>query len=252
MFSGDLCRNPKQIMATTLGVLRVCVKCLRPPTKRLGRLCVVSAVSKQQQRNHTIVMERVFPLPAGKDGGLPHPNDVNETHKILRHVEIVEYPTELACILTDYVEGIGIRGDLVKVKKEVFHNDLYPAGLAVYASPENIDEFEEERKAKGIDKSEMRLGVFARMAIKELNHMHLEIPMNDKVEWTLDKQHVQVAFRTQGIELLEECLVLPEEPISTFQDLVVKVWINGLESVDVKATIVPISQKFAPAKAVKK
>ena len=41
---------------------------------------------------------------------------------------------------------MGIRGDLVKVQRTVFHEELYPASLAVYASPENIAEFEEERK----------------------------------------------------------------------------------------------------------
>ena len=34
----------------------------------------------------------------------------------------------------------------MKVKRHIFHQELYPASLAVYASPENIAEFEEERK----------------------------------------------------------------------------------------------------------
>ena len=45
-----------------------------------------------------------------------------------------------------YKSGIGIRGDVVSVKRDLFHNELFPGGLAVYASPENIEEFEEERR----------------------------------------------------------------------------------------------------------
>ncbi|XP_059139138.1 large ribosomal subunit protein bL9m-like [Physella acuta] len=216
-------------------------------------LCLAACVTRQQTRNHTIVMERVIPIPPGKDGGLPNVRDMNELYKILRHVKTVYYPSQMSCILTDFVEGLGIRGDVVKVKRNMFHDQLFPAGLAVYASPQNLKEFEEERKALGIEKAETRLGVLARMTMKELNHMNLQIPMNENVEWVLTKEHVQVAFRTQGVEMLEQCIQLPEEEITTFQDLTVKVTINGLETVTVKATIVPISEKFVtPASKIGK
>ena len=34
-------------------------------------------------------------------------------------------------------------------------------------------------------------------ALKELNHLDLEVPMNTNQDWTVDKTHVQVAFRLQ-------------------------------------------------------
>lgn len=40
---------------------------------------------------------------------------------------------------------LGVRGDLVSVKKSVGRNQLLPQGLAVYASPENRKLFEEEK-----------------------------------------------------------------------------------------------------------
>ncbi|CAG5116690.1 unnamed protein product [Candidula unifasciata] len=232
-------------MAATVRMVGSCVRCLRAPSQSLKQLCAASNTWKQQQRNHTIIMERVFPIPPGKDGGLPPESEMNELHKILRHVEIVAYPKEMSCILTDFVEGLGIRGDIVKVDRDVFHLELFPADLAVYASPENIQEFEEERKAKGIEKAESRLGVFARMTMKELNHMTLEIPMNPKTSWTLTKKHVLVAFRLQEVELDEDCIMLPEEPVTGFQDLTVEVVINKLETVKIQAKIVPVSDKYA-------
>lgn len=41
--------------------------------------------------------------------------------------------------------GLGVRGDLVSVKKSLGRNRLLPRGLAVYASPENKKLFEEEK-----------------------------------------------------------------------------------------------------------
>ncbi|RUS70535.1 hypothetical protein EGW08_021701, partial [Elysia chlorotica] len=141
----------------------ICTACFRGILMSPRAMLPRQAAWLQQKRHRTIVMERVFPVPLGKHGGLPGPDEVNELHKILRPVERLVYPQEMECILTDFVEGVGIRGDLVKVKRSVFHEELYPASLAVYASPENIAEFEEERKAKGIERLESRLGVFARM-----------------------------------------------------------------------------------------
>ena len=50
-------------------------------------------------------MERIFPVPSGKNGGLPGSDEVNELHKILRPLESLRYPQEMECILTDFVEG---------------------------------------------------------------------------------------------------------------------------------------------------
>ena len=40
-----------------------------------------------------------------------------------------------------HVPGIGYKHELVTVKRKLFRNILYPSGLALYASPENIKEY---------------------------------------------------------------------------------------------------------------
>ena len=42
--------------------------------------------------------------------------------------------------------GVGVRGDTVTVKRRLFRGKLYPTGLAVYASPENLEKFAKERE----------------------------------------------------------------------------------------------------------
>lgn len=44
-----------------------------------------------------------------------------------------------------FLAELGVRGDLVSVKKSMGRNQLLPQGLAVYASPENKKLFEEEK-----------------------------------------------------------------------------------------------------------
>lgn len=44
-------------------------------------------------------------------------------------------------ILFLLVAGIGYKHELVSVKRKLFRKILYPAGMAMYASPENIKEF---------------------------------------------------------------------------------------------------------------
>nr|KAG5689185.1 hypothetical protein BaRGS_004019 [Batillaria attramentaria] len=59
--------------------------------------------------------------------------------------------------------SVGVRGEQVLVKRSLFRNKLYPAGLAVYATPDNLAMFAEEKKAKGLKEDEKSLGVFAEM-----------------------------------------------------------------------------------------
>lgn len=197
----------------------------------------------------TYVVERLWMLPEGPKGGRPEWEQMNELYKILQVKEVVTYPVDMDCLLTDFVDGLGIRGDKVSVKREQFHDELYPEGLAVYASPHNIAEFEEERKAQGIEGEATRLGVNARMAMKELNNMSLTIHLKEGGAWTsLTTKHVQVAFRLKGIELEEECIILPEEAATDFGELEITVIVNNIESIKVLANLEPIGDMFAAKK----
>ena len=43
---------------------------------------------------------------------------------------------------TIFVTDVGFKGAVVEVTKRRFRSELYPKGLAVYASPENLAEYE--------------------------------------------------------------------------------------------------------------
>ncbi|XP_028645590.1 39S ribosomal protein L9, mitochondrial isoform X2 [Grammomys surdaster] len=92
----------------------------------------------------TVIVERWWKVPLAGEGRKPR---LHRRHRVYKLVEDTKRRPKdnLELILTQSVYEIGVRGDLVSVKKSVGRNKLLPQGLAVYASPENRKLFEEEK-----------------------------------------------------------------------------------------------------------
>ncbi|XP_064596348.1 large ribosomal subunit protein bL9m-like [Liolophura sinensis] len=189
-----------------------------------------------EQRRNTIVVKRMYPPRLPKQGHRPR---VRSMQKILQMVDVEHaHPKpDIQCILTDDVEGVGNRGDLLYVKRRLFRNYLYPAGFAKYASPENIAEWKQLRQESGEERETAVESVYAKMTAKKLFGMFLPVPMSGDNPWILNKTHVKVAFRRMYVELTEDCIELPDEEITEPRDLEIKVTINGTLTVPVKARI---------------
>ncbi|XP_049662096.1 39S ribosomal protein L9, mitochondrial isoform X2 [Accipiter gentilis] len=169
---------------------------------------LLRAASRALSLSHsrgTVVVERWWQVPLSKEGQQPrlHPR----RHRIYRLVEDTKHlpKTNLELILTQSVENLGNRGDVVSVKKSLGRNKLLPQGLAVYASPENRKMFEEEKKLRQEGKLE--------------------------------------ALQTQSGEKLRvfvppHALKLPEEPITRWGEYWCDVTVNGLETVRVPMSVV--------------
>ncbi|PVD36205.1 hypothetical protein C0Q70_03180 [Pomacea canaliculata] len=183
----------------------------------------------------TVIVERMYPPKLAKIGKKP---SLQARNKVLKFVCRVhdEKTADISCILTDFVEGVGIRGDLVTVKRRLFRNKLYPAGLAVYASPENIERFKKDENDLRNQK-ESRLGVFAEMTLKQLSGMYLRIPMSGDNPWILNKTHIRVALRKASVEVKDECITLPTQAITEPGEITFQVTINGLKSVLVRGMV---------------
>ncbi|ELU05321.1 hypothetical protein CAPTEDRAFT_212057 [Capitella teleta] len=140
-------------------------------------------------------------------------------------------------ILTVDIEGIGFKGETVTVSKRVGRNYLLISGAAVYVTPENLAKWAEIRKnlPKTVTQS-----IWARKTMRRLSEMNLPIPMHPRHPWTLSPAHVVVAFRKQGVELNESCIILPEEPIKEHGPAEFQVLVNGKDTVEIHALIFPI------------
>uniref|UniRef100_A0A3Q1MBQ0 Large ribosomal subunit protein bL9m n=1 Tax=Bos taurus TaxID=9913 RepID=A0A3Q1MBQ0_BOVIN len=135
----------------------------------------------------TVIVERWWKVPLAGEGRKPR---LHRRHRVYKLVEDTKHrPKEnLELILTQSVDELGVRGDLVSVKKSVGRNRLLPEGLAVYASPENKKLFEEEKlvspKRKQRDSRDMKF----------LRSCHLEVGMKNNVKWELNPEIVARHF----------------------------------------------------------
>ncbi|XP_069734459.1 large ribosomal subunit protein bL9m [Phaenicophaeus curvirostris] len=199
---------------------------------------LVRALSLSHGRG-TVVVERWWQVPLSKVGRPPrlHPR----RHRIYRLVEDTKHlpkaPLEL--ILTQSVENLGNRGDVVSVKKHLGRNKLLPQGLAVYASPENRRLFEEEKKLRQEGKLEAVQTQSGERTIKFLKSCRLEVGMKNNVKWELNAEIVaRHFFKNLRVHVPPHSLRLPEEPITRWGEYWCEVTVNGLDTVRVPMDVV--------------
>ncbi|XP_028358974.1 39S ribosomal protein L9, mitochondrial isoform X2 [Phyllostomus discolor] len=152
----------------------------------------------------TVIVERWWKVPLAGEGRKPR---LHRRHRVYKLVEDTKHrPKEnLELILTQSVEELGVRGDVVSVKKSVGRNRLLPQGLAVYASPENKKLFEEEKL--------------------------------QRQEGKLEKIQTK-AGEALGVVVAPHALKLPEEPITRWGEYWCEVTVNGLDTVRVPMSVV--------------
>jgi len=162
---------------------------------------------------------------------------------------------ELEVILTDFVAGLGNRGDRITMKQKAAYHQLLLPGLAVYASPENIKKFSHLTDAA--DYKPKYSSPFVQETVNILKNTNVIILMNKGIPWTIEPWHIRMSFRKAGIHVPEEAILLPEEPIcgpnmeleNKFFEVVVT--INNTEKVPVKCVIhhwsTYVSDKLPPA-----
>ncbi|XP_030329905.1 39S ribosomal protein L9, mitochondrial [Strigops habroptila] len=202
---------------------------------------LVRAASRALSLSHgrgTVVVERWWQVPLSKEGRPPrlHPR----RHRVYRLVEDTKHQPkgELELILTQAVEGLGRRGDLVSVKKHVGRNKLLPQGLAVYASPENRKMFEEE-KLHQEGKLEVQQTQSGERTLKFLKSCRLEVGMKNNVKWELNNEIVaRHFFKNLRVFVPPHALKLPEEPITRWGDYWCDVTVNRLDTVRVPMAVV--------------
>ncbi|XP_004404332.1 PREDICTED: 39S ribosomal protein L9, mitochondrial [Odobenus rosmarus divergens] len=186
----------------------------------------------------TVIVERWWKVPLAGEGRKPR---LHRRHRVYKLVEDTKHGPKgsLELILTQSVEGLGVRGDLVSVKKSLGRNQLLPQGLAVYASPENKKLFEEEKLLRQEGKLERIQTKAGEMTVKFLRSCHLEVGMKNNVKWELNPEIVaRHFFKNLGVVAAPHALKLPEEPITRWGEYWCEVTVNGLDTVRVPMSVV--------------
>ena len=95
---------------------------------------------------------------------------------------------------------------------EKAHKELMYPGLAVYASPENLEIYKDiiipEDAVQFSSKSVQR-------SYPELSRKVICLKMHDVNPWTVEKWHIRVALRKHGIHVNDDsCISINAQPIS--------------------------------------
>ncbi|CAN0361570.1 large ribosomal subunit protein bL9m [Lampetra fluviatilis] len=186
-----------------------------------------------------VIVERWWQVPLAKLGKPPR---LTSRHRIYRFVEDTKTRPKdlLELILTRRVPGYGHRGEVVRVSKPFGRNKLLATGQAVYASPENLRLFQEEKLNPATAKEDTTQTWTALQTMEHLKSSRFEVQIKADAEWQLTEEIVRRRFeRNLGVFVASHALKLPDEPITRFGEYWCEVTFNGLDTVRVPMHVVP-------------
>lgn len=142
-------------------------------------------------------------------------------------------------ILKEDVKDLGVMGTIVDVKNGYGRNYLIPRNLAVEANPNNVKEFEHQKKAilvkakKVIRTMEDLAARISQIAVS----IEAQAGEEDKLFGSVTSKDIAEAIAAQGVEVDKRKIVL-EEPIKRLgsYDVVVKVHPEVTATVKVEVT----------------
>lgn len=130
----------------------------------------------------------------------------NEKPKVLRGRHYVydlvkdtniEKQPDINLILTSFVDGYGQVGDNIKVKPTIAYNKLLLPGLAVYATPENIQKYS---NVENKDDKVVHSSPFAQR-VSNFVIITVELPYNEVVKSRKYRQllYMEIRYRQVGL-----------------------------------------------------
>jgi len=205
---------------------------------------ILNPISLQMadQIRTTYILKRKWEPRLDKQNRMPKPlKTKNFVYELVEHVDSKKEPN-LELILTHYVEGIGMKGDVVTVRPHFGRQKLLMQGLAVYASSENLKKFADQ-KSSG-DRQELKHSSrFSELTRRELARQVLCVAVNNENPWTIEKWHIRAAFRRAGFWVPDHAIVMGEKAISgpdpelEGKQFLVTITINNLETTPVRCRI---------------
>ncbi|KAJ8714032.1 hypothetical protein PYW08_007652 [Mythimna loreyi] len=200
----------------------------------------VPDVIHQQTRN-TFILKRRNPIPLHKKGG--RPSKMRGRHFVYDLVEDtnVRRQPDIKVILSQFVDGVGNKGDILNLRPIQAYRDYLMPGLAVYASPENLEKYKaDDDKPKTEDTYS---SPYVHRTIGCLSRTVLQITMNKFEPWVLEPWHITASFRKSGFVVPEYAIEMPPTQIKgpdlSLQDkeFYITVTINKKEKVNVRCRI---------------
>lgn len=142
-------------------------------------------------------------------------------------------------IMTDYVKGIGFKGDLVKMRPNRAYHDFLVTGLAVYDTPENRAKYDTETRLL-----EVRRSPFVERTIQTFGRRVVSVCMNKFKPWVIEPWHIRASMRKASLFVADDSQIeLPKTPITgpdmakQDKDFYVTITINKMEKARVRCRL---------------
>ena len=157
---------------------------------------IIASSTIIDKRFYTVIVERIHKPPIVRKGRDPRSRHLKSLHFQYKLVDTLHSKKwgNVDLILTEYVEGVGHKGELINVPRHDAYYHLLPARLAVYPTEEYLELFKKERESLS---SKAKVSPFAMKTKEEIEKMILEIPMNMSFDWTLKPDNIRIALRYQ-------------------------------------------------------
>ncbi|KAB0805191.1 hypothetical protein PPYR_02161 [Photinus pyralis] len=220
-------------------MLKTCNK-ITSLVHQLGNLLLKPEAVLHQQLRTTFILKRKHAAPLHKKGmPLKRLRAKHYIYELVKDTDREKKPN-LDLILTHYVDNLGNPGDKVSVKNKFAYDRLLLPGLAVYATPENLELYKDYKRSED---EVVHSSPYAVETAKELSKKVLSVVMNMDNPWTIQPWHIKASFRKCGYVIPEDAVTLPAQPITgpniemEDKEFFITVTINNFETVDVRCRI---------------
>ncbi len=157
---------------------------------------IIASSTIIDKKYYTVIVERICKPPIVRKGKDPRSRHLKPVHFQYKLVDVLHTKKwgNVDLILTEYVEGVGHKGELISVPRHDAYYHLLPARLAVYPTEEYLELYKKDRESLA---TKAKVSPFAMKTKDELEKLTLEIPMNLSVDWNLRPDNIRIALRYQ-------------------------------------------------------
>tara|TARA_B100000427_G_scaffold329352_1_gene345198 strand:+ start:2470 stop:2913 length:444 start_codon:yes stop_codon:yes gene_type:complete len=142
-------------------------------------------------------------------------------------------------ILLNDFEGLGKAGDIVRVKSGFARNMLFPQGLALRASRQNIATVEEKKKV--IENNKIRENASQDSILEKLSKTEITIEMQvgeeDKMYGSITSNDIQNSLEEKGI-IVDRNNILLDSPIKSLGIFHINIRLSDKHQGDIKLYVI--------------
>lgn len=144
-------------------------------------------------------------------------------------------------ILKENVKNLGLEGELVDVADGHARNLLFPRGMAVRATQQNIERYEKQREQ--LEERREKLEADAQELADQINALSLEIEKNASEEGSLygsvSQSDIGELLRDEGFEQIKDKQIIIEESIKEVGEYLIRVKVFETVEAEVELEVVP-------------